>query len=54
MFNTWCSSMFYLFLREIDVYKHFHFSIWLSKWKMAAKGYVTIFCILLVNNSAIY
>ena len=25
MFNTWCSSMFYLFLHKIDVYKHFSF-----------------------------
>ena len=44
--------MFYLFLHEIVVYRHFH--IFNMASKMAAKGHVTIFLIIGLNNSFFY
>ena len=43
--------MFYLFLHEIVVYRHFSLNM---ASKMAAKGHVTIFSIICSNKSFIY
>ena len=52
MFDTWCRWMFYLFLHKIVVMGIFH--IFKMASEMAAKGHVTIFIIIISNESFIY
>ena len=51
-YTTWCRWMFYLFLHNIVVYRHF--SYFQYGFKMAANGHVTIFIIIGLNESFIY